>query len=321
MKTMHFVKLVSLGVLVTACGAANEDVGSSPDDTATDDIVTDGLREIASSLGLKNGASKPEARAMGDCYRALVTARPGGPYRTKEFENGAIVTSMMRGAGAPMICVDVHEKSISFSGVALDAIARYGLGKLVDVQRVDPASTKVIFSNGSMAFSNQSQEDRVKSLMARPSDLAVGEGGPSITGSLASLTLKDVEVGTLYAPPRREELTIAGNTAWVTFLHVRQTEEKSNHASPENDAVGTFAKKAMIFGDAGGTGEKLTFAKVHVSHYEVHNMSSIDPRLTEDILVGPKYDSNEAQPTPFIACKRDYPEDAKKPPFTCTGVR
>jgi hypothetical protein len=321
MKTIKFVKLVSLGLLVTACGAANDDVDTMPDETATDDIVTGGLGEIASSLGLKSGASKKEALTMGDCYRALITERPDGPYRTKEFANGAIVTSMMRGAGAPMICVDVHEKSISFSGVALDSIARYGLGKLVDVQRVDPASTKISFSNGSMVFLNQSQEERAKNLMARPSDLAVGQGGPSITGSLSSVTLKDVEVDTLHTEPTRRELTIEGNTIWVSFIHVRQTEEKTNRVSKENDPIGVFAKKAMLFGDAGGSGEKLTFAKVQVSHHEVHNMSSTDPRVTEQILVGPKYESNEAQPTPFIACTREYPEDTKKPPFACTGVR
>lgn len=327
-----FTLLSFLALAAVGCAAnpTDDDAVKAPDD----EVVGIGdFAKVASALGLVNGAANATALRAGDCYKAL-KATPSYPeFEFRAYANGAIFwtkkdSGTNSGDARPILCVDMHQGNAalrSLSGVALDAVFRYDLGKPLggDKPGVVP------FERGTLHFTTLPEAERFDAAKKRPHELDFAKPA-SISGALDKIALKSVTVSSIYQEQDEvRDFEMKGATAFLVFRYAWRKGEDRGAFSVATDSVGNFKKTLEAFGDGPAYGETWQFEKGDAMYGmyfdEGRNVTAETVSWNRRPATKPT-----APPTapPLAECTRehpylqDVPEEKQPPPtaFRCTGI-
>lgn len=323
MKSFASLVAVTLAsTLAAACSTAEEPAAGA----AQSDVV--GAADAGSferSFDLR-GASAPLAPSVlesGACYRALAAAPDKYSVRFYSSAGGAGgITSaaafMPVGGAQPVACLDLHAGGrfhAAFSGVALDAIARYDLGRFQS-DYDGPGAHAFAFERGIMIIDLGSPEaEKTASLQKAPNEL-VPEKAMTIAGSLRSIDLLDVHVDTFYDGVKSMELPMEGAVAATVYGYAWRRAKESGSFSMATDPVGTFTRTGEWFGDGPGMAKTWHFtrgqAQLAVFGQELEGQGWA---TNERIAVGEPHNGRTN-----AECKRRWTDEGAVPGFSCTGL-
>jgi hypothetical protein len=284
---------------------------------------------IPRAFNLKEGESSREALFAGDCHRAFVQPASGIPmFLVKQFANGAIIYPNDPKGGP--VCVDLHgatyDKRVSFSGVMLDAVARWNLGSFKDlfVRPGEEEGIEVNFANGTMKVfrgTGRPEDGRYKWAAQAPTEHNVFSGGPCIAGFLHSITLNRVRVHYPIGDRISEEpIEVDGTTAFVAYRYAWQKTEASKRGlfAMNDSAVGVFKAEANVGSDAGSSMKELAFTKALLRHLRVY-----DPTTQKEMIViaEPGQPGQPGQTQGLVTCDRPIPANGTAlHPYACNGL-
>lgn len=320
---------LGLAVVLVSClaGCAAEpakDAASSSEDVVG---VTD-LGELEAAVGLEPGdGGTDEMLHAGACYRALVARSSEVEYEFRRYGNGASYfakegSGVNSGAHRPVVCVDRFEGRLpahSLSGVVLDAILRYDLGRLQRIETLGTdggrARSLWSFERGTMMKEALTEEESQDTVRRRPFELDVSRA-PSVSGRLLSLNVSEVALSNHYTPDVKVgTLRIGGPAAFVAYRYAHRKGEDTGVFTMDDD-VGRFQKKAKQFGDAGMRANVLELGRGQLTDgSDTSTTGTRDERIT--------FRATGASNTqaPLAECTRVVDLDGGVfPEFKCTGI-
>lgn len=333
-----FGLIFGLGALALsglACGGGAET--SAPAESSEDAIIgVTNLQRLEALFSLKSGAVDDATLQRGACYHAFVhdpnsasewAIYPEFEYR--RYANGvAFFAKKDSGLNSndyrPVVCLDVHEgtRSYSLSGVALDAVGRYGLGPAVKIAQ-SGAKTTLEFPRGKMEFTEVGTRDaRFEAARTRPTLVRI-EDAPTVYGRLDKLEVYGVYTEHAYGEPEHFNLPIPGHQAFFTYRYAWRQAENSNAFRDESDPFGTL-ESSSDGGDGPGWWSSHHFQKLSSSYVGMWD-SYVDANV-ETLSVHPLGQDTWGESRPPLAeCTRkigfDPATETELPePFTCTGI-
>lgn len=323
------VILASLASLA-GCAAPSRDQPSSGDEASdTQDVV--GITDLAvleRSLGLVPATAQNRAEVTGGaCYAALIASGPGYPvFEFRRYANGAAFWAK-KGSGfnsgdqRPVLCVDLAGPNggISLSGVALDAVIRYDLGKFVG-QDSGMQKTHLMFERGNLHFSNYdvTEQERFASVQRRPHEQPFANAS-TIEGRLREVDIAGVTVKAMFDGTRARSITMDGDVAYFIYRHAWRKGEETGRFTVADDAIGKFKKTAEVMGDGPGYAETWSFARGNVVFSKMGEYPEQGPGSTVDEISFRPTNAAPGQP-PAAECSRRTIDEQPTPGYECTGL-
>lgn len=309
------VVLVAAANLVGCAAEPARDAASSNDD----DVVgaTESLA-IEKAVGLEPGDGGDDDKLhAGACYQALVEWGSTLAYGFRRYGNGAAYF-VKEGTDHSVVCVDRFEgklKAHSLSGVVLDAVLRYDLGRLQKMDDVDIDGTKYprwTFERGNVVQQTLPGDEPAESVRRAPFESFVSKAA-SISGRLVEINVDGVSVlrkGTTKTSAAR----IDGLAAFVAYRYAHRKGEDRGVATTD-DTVGRFSKKAKLSTDPHTMENLLELQKGQLGH--VYDLSGGGGMRKETIT----FRASASSQTPLAECTRvvDLPNE-RFPEFKCTGI-
>lgn len=311
-------------VLVTGCSAEES---AADDATASDDVVgLEDLGKLEQTLGLERGetAITDGALRAGACFRALIENRDGHEFR--RYTNGAAYFakkgwSVNSGDSRPVVCVDLFQgesEMRSLSGVVLDAIFRYDLGRITrsEILGTDSSRGRFLwaFERGEMMFEASTDDEKAITVRKRPHELDFATA-PSISGRLLSLRLPAVDISYFQSPATAvEQVSVSGATAFLAYRYAHRGAEQSQVFDLASDPVGLFSKKAKKLGDGGVRATFLTFGHGGLWASEEYGGNMKTERISWHAP------GATSERPPLAECTRDIVSGELPQAFACTGL-
>lgn len=331
MRNAHFFGLLTAVTLLASVGCAAPTESEDDATIAAEIVGTTDLTTLESKLGLTVATAQNPgdlgALRAGGCYRALIGGGGSREFEFRRYVHGAAFFRKMgsgvnTGRERPVLCLDINppESALSLSGVGLDAVLRYDLGKITG-QDAGMQKAHIVFQRGMLEFSNYDVTDaeRVDSVKKRPHELPF-EHASTIAGRLLQVAVKGVAVSSaMNGGTSRQEISIDGQAAYFLYRAAWRKSEDTGRFSVALDAVGAFKKTARLEGDGPGSMSTWQFTNGDVSYSAVGNFDGrAAPSSDEDLsLRAPGAMRDRA---PVAQCVRSAPVDAPPPPFRCTGI-
>jgi hypothetical protein len=213
-----------------------------------------------------------------------------------------------------VLCVDLygqgdhpHDGTASLSGIALDAVFRYDLGRY---QWADAGMMHldVAFERGQLYFFvGFPEEERLAAVRQRPYETPV-DGPMSVIGRLEEITVSGASVSNDGAAPAPAEVRIPASVAGLVYRYAWRKSEEVQLFSQAADAAGPFLKKVSSATSDGKTRVQISFA-----HGEAVREASDDGASEHVSFVLPG--AAEDAP-PAAECKKSAADGA----LACTGI-
>ena len=329
--SISLIRNVVLGLSASALVACGGGADASDGSEATADAivgVTD-LASLESTLGLVLDTTTPSGTPFkGACYDALKTDATaandkGSPrWEFRRYAGGSTAWFAVKGSGLdsadhrPVVCLDIQTPTMraSLSGVVLDAVLRYGLGRLRST-----VNGTLVFDSGTVKFRACGV---ATSYVARATPLGVPVNlAPSIGGCLDEIELDGVSITSVYSPggPTTGTLSIEGATAYAVYRYAYASSRGTQRFSVASDAVGKFLHKADSFGDGPSSGSTWHFSRADAADASSWGVATgaSDSSTYESIqLTAP----GAAPSNAFASCSRDVPDGQTAPDYQCSGM-
>ncbi len=315
---------------LAGCAAPSGDEPAGGDEASdSQDVV--GITDLAvleRSLGLTPATAQNRGNVeSGACYAALIASGPGYPvFEFRRYANGAAFWAK-KGSGynsgdqRPVLCVDVAGPNggVSLSGVALDAVIRYDLGKLVG-QDSGMQKTHLVFEHGNLHFSNYdvTEQERLASVQRRPHELPFANAS-TIEGRLRSVDIDGVTVKAMFDGTSTRSITMDGDVAYFIYRHAWRKGEETGRFTVADDAIGKFVKTAEVMGDGPGYAETWSFARGSVVYSKMGEFPEQGPGSTVDEISFRPTNAAPGQP-PAAECSRRTIDEQPSPGYECTGL-
>lgn len=322
MKSFASIIAVVLGsCAAVACTSSAEDTTSSSE-SAVIGAADAALLEQSFELRSAGAPITPSALESGDCFKALMKVAPEKyALRLYAADGHAGFTSAaafsLRGSAQPMLCLDLYAGDAfhgALSGVALDAVARYDLGRFRgDVG--EPNARTFQFERGALTFELVAPDaDKAASVQKTPAELPPAKA-MTIAGALRSIDLPDVQVDTFYDGVKSMALPMDGAVAGTIYAYAWKKGKESGTFSMANDSVGTFTRTAEWFGDGPGMSKTWHFTRMQAQYAAFGEELSAESWATnERIAIG---ESDKSRP--LAECTRRWTDAGAVPEYTCTG--
>lgn len=322
MKSFASIAAVVLASSVAiACSTAEDVAGSAESDVvgATDAS----LLERSLDLRAATAPIPPSVLEAGACFKALMKTAPE-KYSLRSYTAGgqagftSAAAVSLRGSAQPMLCVDLYAGESfhgALSGLALDAIARYELGRLQgDVG--EPGARTFRFERGALTFElAASDAEKAASVQKRPHELPAAKA-MTIAGALRSIDLPDVQVDTFYDGVKSMAIPMEGAVAGTIYAYAWRRAKERGTFSMATDAVGTFKRTGEWFGDGPGMSKTwhFTHAQAQLAAFG-EDLGADAWSMNERIAIG---ESDHSRP--LAECSRRWKDGSAVPAFACTGL-
>lgn len=322
---ISLIRNLALGLSASALVACGGGADASDSSEATADAivgVTD-LKNLESTLGLVLDTTTPSGTPFnGACYNALKTGATAANYEPRRYAGGSTAWFAVKGSGLdagdqrPVVCLDIQTPTMhtSLSGVVLDAVLRYGLGRLRST-----VNGTLVFDAGTVKFRPCGV---ATSSVARATPIGVPVNlAPSIGGCLDAIELEGVSITSVYSPggPTTGTLSIEGATAYAVYRYAYASSRRTQNFSVASDAVGKFLHKAESFGDGPSSGNSWHFSRADAHYASSWGIATgaKDSSTDETIqLTAP----GAAPSSAFASCSRNIPDGHDAPDFQCRGL-
>ena len=323
--------VIFVSMALGGCSAENAQATNDESSSSHDEVVgvTD-LGKLESAVGLAPLAQGESANVgaleAGACYRALVQSRGYPTYQYRRYKNGAAFFAE-KGSGyssgdlRPVACVDLFQGESdlrSMSGVVLDAVLRYDLGKFkgTDIAGTDGARGRFFwnFERGHLFQENLTDDERFAAVKKRAHELELDEA-PSISGRLLGISIDDVKVSYHFSPNvETKSVSISGPAVFLAYRYATRKADDTGVFTIDSDSVGIFNRTAKLLGDGQVQATTLSFTHGNLSAATDTDSASRNEKLVFTALAA------TAGRAPLAECVREGQTDQALPPFKCTGL-
>ena len=316
-------KPIGLAVMLVSClvGCAVEPTKDAAANDEDDVTGASDSRAIEKAVGLEPGdGGTDEKLHAGACYQALVAWHHALAFDYRRYGNGAAYF-VKEGSDHSVVCVDRFEgtfKAHSLSGVVLDAVLRYDLGRMQKMDQVDIDGSKYArwsFERGNVVLDELPGDEPANSVRRTPFESHVSQAA-SISGRLVEINVNGVTVSNpVKGTTKTAALRIDGVAAFVAYRYAHRKGEDRG-VETMDDSVGRFSMKAKQSSDPRSMENVFDLQKGELTH--VYDLSGGEGKRQETVTFRAAGGSSKA---PLAECTRVVDLVYEKyPEFKCTGL-